>query len=205
VSVYGTGSVIKKKRRQGRCSNSCICSSQCKADMKSFNVRAVRFRLRRTACYMRCYTIELLLKLFLTSRYINLIHWSHYRILTTSSGCHIVIFKLYNTLPVYNFVVLGGLVVACLPLDPKFAGSNQVEDDGFLRAIKIRCATSFGGEVKPSVPCRKFIRYVTEPYEYEILRRQNSAAISSPHFSYFASRCLRWSLPKSSSGRIRNY
>jgi hypothetical protein len=47
-------------------------------------------------------------------------------------------------------------VVACLPLDPKFAGSNPTKDDGFLRVIKIRSTTSFGGEVKPSVPCRRF-------------------------------------------------
>jgi hypothetical protein len=42
-------------------------------------------------------------------------------------------------------VALGGLVVACLPLDPRFAGSNPAEDDAFLRAIKIRSTTSFGG------------------------------------------------------------
>jgi hypothetical protein len=42
-------------------------------------------------------------------------------------------------------------VVACLPLDPSFAGSNPAEDDGLLRAIKIRSTTSFGGEV-----CRRF-------------------------------------------------
>jgi hypothetical protein len=47
-------------------------------------------------------------------------------------------------------------VVACLPLDPRFAGSNPAEDDGFLRVIKIRSMTSFGGEVKPSVACRRF-------------------------------------------------
>jgi hypothetical protein len=28
-------------------------------------------------------------------------------------------------------VTLGGLVVACLPLDPRFAGSNPAEDDRF--------------------------------------------------------------------------
>jgi hypothetical protein len=49
-------------------------------------------------------------------------------------------------------------VVVCLPLDPRFAGSNPAEDDGFLTVIKIRSTTSFGGEVKPpSVPCRRFM------------------------------------------------
>jgi hypothetical protein len=47
-------------------------------------------------------------------------------------------------------------VVACLPLDPRFTGSNPAEKDGFLRMIKIRSTTSFGGEVKQSVPCRRF-------------------------------------------------
>jgi hypothetical protein len=42
------------------------------------------------------------------------------------------------------------------PLDPRFSGSIPTEGDGFLRVIKIRSTTSFGGEVKPSVPCRRF-------------------------------------------------
>jgi hypothetical protein len=42
------------------------------------------------------------------------------------------------------------LEVACRPLVPKFAGSNPAEAVGFFRA------PSFGGEVKPSVPCRRF-------------------------------------------------
>jgi hypothetical protein len=32
-------------------------------------------------------------------------------------------------------------VVACLLLDPRFAGSNPAEDDVFLRVIKIRSTT----------------------------------------------------------------
>ena len=50
----------------------------------------------------------------------------------------------------------GGLEVACWPLVPKFAGSNPAEAVGFLRAKKIFNTPSFGGEVKPSVPCRRF-------------------------------------------------
>ena len=51
----------------------------------------------------------------------------------------------------------GGLGVACWPLLPKFAGSNPAEAVGFLRAKKILSTPSFGGEVKPSVPCRRFV------------------------------------------------
>jgi hypothetical protein len=33
-------------------------------------------------------------------------------------------------------VALGSLVVACLPLDLRFAGSNPAEDDGFFKGDK---------------------------------------------------------------------
>ena len=46
----------------------------------------------------------------------------------------------------------GGLGVACWPLVPKFAGSNPAEAKG----EKFLSTPSFGGEVKPSVPCRRF-------------------------------------------------
>jgi hypothetical protein len=42
--------------------------------------------------------------------------------------------------------------LACLTKDPSFAGSNPDENDGFLRATKIRSTTSFGGEIQPSGP-----------------------------------------------------
>ena len=50
----------------------------------------------------------------------------------------------------------GGLGVACWPLVPKFAGSNPAEAVGFLGAKKILSTPSFGREVKPWVPCRRF-------------------------------------------------
>jgi hypothetical protein len=46
-------------------------------------------------------------------------------------------------------------VLATEPTGYSVAGSIPTEDGGFLRAIKI-ARTSFGGEVKPSVPCRRF-------------------------------------------------
>jgi len=39
---------------------------------------------------------------------------------------------------------------------PKFAGSKPAEAVGFLRAKKIFSTPPFGGEIKPSVPCRRF-------------------------------------------------
>ena len=50
----------------------------------------------------------------------------------------------------------GGLGVACWPLVPKFAGSNLAESCQIFRAKKILSMPSFGGEVKLSVPCRRF-------------------------------------------------
>jgi hypothetical protein len=63
-----------------------------------------------------------------------------------------------------------------LPLDPRFAGSNPAESGGFLKAIKIRSTTSFGGEVKPSAPFRnKFLWQVKIPLRYcnELGRQSN--------------------------------
>jgi hypothetical protein len=60
----------------------------------------------------------------------------------------------------YELAAFGGQWLACLSLHPRFAGSKPAEDDEFLMAIKIRITTSFGGEVKPSTPCRKILRHV---------------------------------------------
>jgi hypothetical protein len=62
-------------------------------------------------------------------------------------------------------VGLGYLVVIVLVTG--FAVSDPAEDDGFLRAIKIRSKTSFGKEGKASVSCLKILRHVKGPYEYE--------------------------------------
>jgi hypothetical protein len=50
----------------------------------------------------------------------------------------------------------GSLEVACWPLVPKYADSNPAEAVGFLRAKNILSTPSFGGKVKPWVPCRRF-------------------------------------------------
>ena len=61
--------------------------------------------------------------------------------------------SLFLTMPHSSF---SGLEVACWPLVPKFAGSNPAEAVGFLTVKKILSTPSFGGEVKPSVPCHRF-------------------------------------------------
>jgi len=73
---------------------------------------------------------------------------------TFSSHAWTVQHKKKKTFPYNIYISVYG--VACWPLVPKFAGSNPAETVGFLRAKKILTTPSFGGEVKPSVPCRRF-------------------------------------------------
>ena len=44
-----------------------------------------------------------------------------------------------------NDVVLGGLGVQCSPRDPRFAGSNQAELEGFFQDVKILSTSPPGG------------------------------------------------------------
>jgi hypothetical protein len=91
-------------------------------------------------------------------------------------------------------------MVSVLAIRPKVRGFKPGRGHGFLRAIKIRSMSSFGGEVNPSAPCRKNLRHVKEPYEYE---RQNYADkthhLLSPHrlilISYYMA--LQVGLPES--------
>jgi hypothetical protein len=54
-------------------------------------------------------------------------------------------------------------MVSIFTLAPRFVGSNPVEDDVFLMAIKIHSMISFRGEVKPSDLCHKILWHVKEP------------------------------------------
>jgi hypothetical protein len=53
-------------------------------------------------------------------------------------------------------------VVSVLATGSKGRGFEPDQGDGFLRTIKIRCTPSFGCEVKPEVPYRKFLRHVKD-------------------------------------------
>jgi hypothetical protein len=88
----------------------------------------------------------------------------------------------------YHIIVnvdLGGLVVSVFATGP----------NGFLRVIKIRSTTSFGGEVKPSVPCRRFTACKRTLRAWiKMLRKLNCL-----HFSPKSPDCL----PDGSGGHIR--
>jgi hypothetical protein len=67
-----------------------------------------------------------------------------------------------------------------MSFDPRLAGLDPAEDDGLVRAIKIRSMPSFGEEVKTSAPFRNSLRHVKEPFE-ELKRnfvRQNLLFLS---------------------------
>jgi hypothetical protein len=58
--------------------------------------------------------------------------------------------------PNQNVVALGGLVVSVLATGPKVRGFKPGRGRWIFKGDKIRSTPSFGGEVKPSVPCRRF-------------------------------------------------
>jgi len=70
--------------------------------------------------------------------------------------------SFYNNKEYFNYqrysieIGFGGLGVACWPLVAKFAGSNPAEAVRIFQGKKILSTPSFGGEVKPSVPRRRF-------------------------------------------------
>jgi hypothetical protein len=83
----------------------------------------------------------------------------------------------------FSILIIGLLGVVMLAIGPKFAGPNPAEDFGFLRAIKIRSTTSFGGKVKPAVPYRKTLRHVKDPYSMKEILIGNIHGHFSPNFS----------------------
>jgi hypothetical protein len=93
---------------------------------------------------------------------------------------------------VYKFSVV--LWLSCLPLDPRFAGSNTAEDDGFLRAIKIRSTTSSrgGGGVQPSAPRRKILQHLKDSAEYD----RDTSPVKLTDFSPYRHNLLLYLLPQ---------
>jgi hypothetical protein len=64
-------------------------------------------------------------------------------------------------------------------LDPRFAGSDPADIDGYLRSIKILSTTFFGGEARALVLSVIFYRMFKYLYEYE---SDTSWAKFSGHF-----------------------
>ena len=78
--------------------------------------------------------------------------------------CNCVI-SVYLCIYVFELVFLNGFALSRLHVTTttttklllsKLAGSNPAEAVGFFRAKKVLSTPSFGREVKPFVPCRRF-------------------------------------------------
>jgi len=87
----------------------------------------------------------------------------------------------------------GGLEVVCWPLVPKFAGFAPGRSRRIFRAKKILSTPSFGGEVKPSVPCRSFTACKRSlNVTCKSAFRQNLPDISRPQFHLPPLGALAW-------------
>ena len=85
----------------------------------------------------------------------------------------------------------GGLGVACWPLVPKFAGFKPGRSRRIFKGEKILITPSFGGEVKPSVPCRRFAACKRSlNVAWKSTFRQNYWTILANRVSPFATRGL---------------
>jgi hypothetical protein len=60
---------------------------------------------------------------------------------------------------------LDGAMVSVLVIGPKVRAFEPCRGDGFLKALKIRCTPSFGGDVKLEAPCRNILWHINEMYE----------------------------------------
>jgi hypothetical protein len=90
-------------------------------------------------------------------------------------------------------VVLGDVMVTVLLIGAKVRGFKPGWGVGFLRAIKIRNTTSFGGEVKLSAPFRNILRHVTGPFEvWTKILRKAKLIIYLASSSCFATKWLYW-------------
>jgi hypothetical protein len=75
----------------------------------------------------------------------------------------------HRTTPFVSFlvIVLGGLVVIVLAIGSKIRGFQPGRCRWIFKGGKNRSTISFGGKVKPSVPCRRFYGLLMIPAEYD--------------------------------------
>jgi hypothetical protein len=101
--------------------------------------------------------------------------------------------NVHNNPPLITMlVVLGGLAVAYLPLDPISRVQTRLTTTDFLRAIKVSSTASFGGQVKPSAPCRRFTACWSNLRVWKRYFVGKIRTFPSPSSSCFATRLLYW-------------
>jgi hypothetical protein len=95
--------------------------------------------------------------------------------------------------------------LVCLPLDPRFTGSNPASDE-FLKVIENHSTPSFEWEVKSEALCHKILRQVENHFQLwtEILcKAKFSFLFPIPPACYRMN--LLVGLPESSGGRVRSF
>jgi hypothetical protein len=96
-----------------------------------------------------------------------------------------------SPLPTKDNVALGGVVASVLAIGPKVRGFKHERGRCHFKSYKI--LTFLGGEVMPSVPCRKSSRLLKVPYDYERDTFQAKFLRNfSKSFSCFATICICW-------------
>jgi hypothetical protein len=99
-----------------------------------------------------------------------------------------------------DLVAFGGLVGSVSAIGSKVHEFKPGPGRWVFKVDKISRKTSFGGEVKPSAPCRKILRHVKEP-----CRRENKYFVGKIHFrfsqvSHASLLDVSWLLPEISGG-----
>jgi hypothetical protein len=115
--------------------------------------------------------------------------------------CIVIMFDIIHSL---NRLV--GVMVSVLVIRPKIRCFKPGLGDGFLRAIKIRSTSSFGGEVKPEAHCLKILRQV----KYHLQLRTKILRKAKFIIPFSRSSCLlpdnsAVGLAQSSGGQIRSF
>jgi hypothetical protein len=96
---------------------------------------------------------------------------------------------------------LGGVMVSVLAIGTQGSRFQPAQRDGFIRAIKMR-TPSFGGEVKPSSPCKILRRVKSQLGSMNTNTSQGQIHNFLRPFLLIATRLLVVGLPQSSGGRI---
>jgi hypothetical protein len=93
------------------------------------------------------------------------------------------LFKVFLQLRYYHIrYAIGGVMVIVLTIGPMVRGLKPDWGWWFFKSDKICCMTSFGGEVKLTVPCRKILLHVKYTYSMKDCCSQNLKEFS-PSFS----------------------
>jgi hypothetical protein len=124
-------------------------------------------------------------------------NWRSLKLPHTCRICCWLMTDVMSAVSFSAFVSLGGLVVSVLAIQPKVRGFKPCRERWTFNGDKNPKHYLFGGEVKPSAPCRKILRHVKETLRawQEIFRRQNSRQ--------FLAKFLPSSLPDVSTGNFQ--